>query len=493
MDELDKLINKQIYRSTEDSSSAVGGGPTSTWEIRLIFATHCTAFHENQGHPCSRWSRTKRHRVRYLQQWGVMQCLCHEAVMTCDIFSLRLACSCAAISLLTVSRFRLTEDPDTTWEGLGVYKQDLRGRQARKIHPLAFRGVYLRSALEQCIPEQSDRRCSQLRRLNVLFFASVELPMPIAESHASCFHWFDGRGIIHRFNSMWSWFWTISRPPKSTTGFFWHPSLLFLCFAEHRSCGLVSQKEWTDFCCTHSRATSDLKNRSAGVSYEPCTINLHGIVNQTCTIAHFPCPSTTTYVYSPLPLSKFTSPFLEFVVCRFVLLWWLGDPPPQLLSVSVARCEEYKLTCTRKHCTTSHLRVNHVTSRHGREIFTRGCPQWVTTSDFQIDTLQSLHASWIPISQLSIQSLGWTSRFYLCITRCGNFVTLHSSFVSGFLEVNLGSQGGAEVFIQCHAAYGGPFCEIKALLPGVDWMDLFSLPLLASRHSDAPETLFCDV
>lgn len=178
--------------------------------------------------------------------------------------------------------------------------------------------------------------------------------------------------------------------------------------------------------------------------------------------------------------------------CRFVLLWWLGDPPPQLLSVSVASCEEYKLTCTRKHCTTSHLRVNHVTSRHGREIFTRGCPQWVTTSDFQIDTLQSLHASWIPISQLSIQSLGWTSRFYLCITRCGIFVTLHSSFVSGFLEVNLGSQGGAEVFIQCHAAYGGPFCEIKAL-PGVDWMDLFSLPLLASRHSDAPETLFCDV
>ena len=46
-------------------------------------------------------------------------------------------------------------------------------------------------------------------------------------------------------------------------------------------------------------------------------------------------------------------------------------------------------------------------------------------------------------------------------------MTLHSSFVSGFLEVNLGSQGGAEVFIQCHAAYGGPFCEIKAL-PGVD-------------------------
>lgn len=114
-------------------------------------------------------SKRNASRVRYLQQRGVIQCLCHEAVMTCDIFSLRLACSCAAISLLTVSRFRLTEDPDT-WEGLGVYKQDLRGRQARKIHPLAFRGVYLRSALEQCIPEQSDRRCSQLRRLNVLFF-----------------------------------------------------------------------------------------------------------------------------------------------------------------------------------------------------------------------------------------------------------------------------------------------------------------------------------
>ena len=106
-------------------------------------------------------------------------------------------------------------------------------------------------------------------------------------------------------------------PAKKHNRIFWHPSLPFLCFAEHRSCGLVSQKEWTDFCCTHSRATSDLKNRSAGVSYEPCTINLHGIVNQTCTIAHFPCPSTTTYVYSPLPLSKFTSPFLEFVVCRF--------------------------------------------------------------------------------------------------------------------------------------------------------------------------------
>lgn len=51
-------------------------------------------------------------------------------------------------------------------------------------------------------------------------FFCFELPMPIAESHASCFHWFDGRGIIHRFNSVWSWFWTISRPPKSTTGFF---------------------------------------------------------------------------------------------------------------------------------------------------------------------------------------------------------------------------------------------------------------------------------
>lgn len=49
-------------------------------------------------------------------------------------------------------------------------------------------------------------------------------------------------------------------------------------------------------------------------------------------------------------------------------------------------------------------------------------------------------------------------------------MTLHSSLVSGFhaLEVNLGSQGGAEVFKQCHAAHGGPFCEIKAQLPGVD-------------------------
>ncbi len=92
----------------------------------------------------------------------------------------------------------------------------------------------------------------------------------------------------------------------------------------------------------------------------------------------------------------------------------------------------------------------------------------------------------LPISQLSIQFLGWMSRFYLCITRCGIFSTLHSSLVTGFqaLEVNLGSQGGAEVFTQCHAAYNdaGLFCELEAQLPGVDWMDLFSLPLLASRH-----------
>ena len=135
-----------------------------------------------------------------------MQCLCHVAVMTCDIFSF--------VDRDQVSTHRRSWHLRRSWSLQEGFKRTASQENTstclqKCVLTVCFGAMNPRAIRQVLTAAKTQRTC---------FFTSVELPMPIAESHASCFHWFDGRGIIHRFNSVWSWLWTISRPPKSTLG-----------------------------------------------------------------------------------------------------------------------------------------------------------------------------------------------------------------------------------------------------------------------------------
>ncbi len=177
-----------------------------------------------------------------------MQCLCHVAVMTGDIFSF--------VDRVQVSTHRRSWHLRRSWSLQAGFKRTASQENT---------STCLQCVLTVCFGAMNPRAIRQVltaaKTQRTFFYVSraTNADCRVSRLMFSLIWWSRHNSSVQQrvkltLNHLTTAKKHTRRAFQNTTGLFWHQSLLFLCFPEHRSCGLVSLRKSGQIFAAHIRA-----------------------------------------------------------------------------------------------------------------------------------------------------------------------------------------------------------------------------------------------